>query len=151
MIKFSIRQERLSPEDRERIFWNSLDRFWLFSSLDIEAQAGWCDWTRMRVKVEYHGGSNISKQKWYRKSSLTWKFWTSPKMPKRLALRDSLSVGRKRKRPGNLLAEFSRPVVNYFIDQGALLVFEKEHLCSLLFKDKESTEALVLNAEQEVV
>ena len=44
----------------------------------------------------------------------------------------------------------SRPVVNYFIDQGALLIFEKEvNRAAAYFKDKESTEALVLNAEQE--
>ena len=48
------------------------------------------------------------------------------------------------------MAEFSRPVVNYFIDQGALLIFEKEvNRAAAYFKDKESTEALVLNAEQE--
>ena len=44
-------------------------------------------------------------------------------LKKRLALRDFVQ-GQEEEAPlSDLLAEFSRPVVNYFIDQGALLIF----------------------------
>ena len=58
-------------------------------------------------------------------------------LKKRLALRDFVQ-GQEEEAPlSDLLAEFSRPVVNYFIDQGALLIFEKEvNRAAAYFKDK---------------
>ena len=52
-------------------------------------------------------------------------------LKKRLALREFVQ-GQEVDAPlSDLLAEFSRPVVNYFIDQGALLIFEKKSIVRL--------------------
>ena len=144
--------ELLSPEDREDIFGTATSL--AFSSLDIEAQARMMRLTRKgELEVEYQAvdRKHIKTEKWYRVNHLLLENLDIAKnAKKRLALRDFVQ-GQKEEAPlRDLLADFSRPVVNYFIDQGALLVFEKEvNRAAVYFKDKESTEALVLNAEQE--
>ena len=94
---------------------------------------------------------HIKTEKWYRVNQpLLKNLEIAKNAKKRLALREFVQ-GQEEEAPlSDLLAEFSRPVVNYFIDQGALIIFEKEvNRAAAYFKDKESTEALVLNAEQE--
>ena len=144
--------ELLSPEDREDIFGTATCL--AFSSLDIDAQARMMRLTRKgELEVEYQAvdRKHIKTEKWYRVNRhLLENLKIAKKAKKRLALRDFVQ-GQEEEAPlRDLLAEFSRPVVNYFVDQGALLIFEKEvNRAAAYFKDKESTEALVLNAEQE--
>ena len=143
--------EGLSQEDRHRLF-GSQDSL-AFSSLDLEKQAEMMRLTRKGfLKLEYQAvdQKKVKTQSWVEVNpDKLEKLEISNRAKKKLELRDYLLAHPESTPLATLLEHYSREQVNFFVEQGALTILQKEvQRSAAYFEGIESNQALELNPEQ---
>lgn len=143
--------EGLSQEDRERLFGseNSL----AFSSLDISKQAEMMRLTRKGLLgMEYQAvdQKKVKTQSWYEVNPAQLEgVEISPRAKKKLELRDYLLSHPESASLASLLESYSREQVNFFVEQGAVTIVQKEvQRSAAYFEGIEASQPLELNPEQ---
>lgn len=143
--------EGLSQKDRDRLFGSQESL--AFSSLDLEKQAEMMRLSRKGLlKLEYQA---VDQKK---VKTLSWvevhldkleKLEISNRAKKKLELRDYLLAHPESTPLAALLEHYSREQVNFFVEQGALTILQKEvQRSATYFEGIESNQALELNPEQ---
>lgn len=148
--------EGLSQEDKERLFGSQESL--AFSSLDLEKQAEMMQLTRKGLlKLEYQAvdQKKVKTQSWVEVNleqlEQLEKLEISNRAKKKLELRDYLLAHPESSPLSALLENYSREQVNYFVEQGALTILQKEvQRSAAYFEGIESNQALELNQEQKV-
>ena len=143
--------EGLSQEDRHRLF-GSQDSL-AFSSLDLEKQAEMMRLTRKGfLKLEYQAvdQKKVKTQSWVEVNpDKLEKLEISNRAKKKLELREYLVAHPESTPLATLLEHYSREQVNFFVEQGALTILQKEvQRSAAYFEGIESNQALELNPEQ---
>jgi len=143
--------EGLSHKDRERLF--GLQESLAFSSLDLEKQAEMMRLTRKGLlKLEYQAidQKKVKTQSWIQVNlDKLEKLEISNRAKKKLELRDYLLAHPESTPLATLLEHYSREQVNFFVEQGALTILQKEvQRSATYFEGIESNQALELNPEQ---
>ena len=143
--------EGLSQEDRDRLFGSQESL--VFSSLDLEKQAEMMRLTRKRLlKLEYQAvdQKKVKTQSWVEVNlDKLGKLEISNRAKKKLELRDYLLAHPESTPLSALLENYSREQVNFFVEQGALMILQKEvQRSATYFEGIESNQALELNPEQ---
>ena len=141
----------LSQEDRERLFGseNSL----AFSSLDLGKQAEMMRLTRKGLLgLEYQAvdQKKIKTQSWYEVDLVQLEgIEISARAKKKLELRDYLLSHPESASLASLLESYSREQVNFFVEQGAVTIVQKEvQRSAAYFEGIEASQPLELNPEQ---
>ena len=145
--------EGLSQEDKERLFGSQESL--AFSSLDLEKQAEMMRLTRKGLlKLEYQAvdQKKVKTQSWVEVNLETLeKLAISNRAKKKLELREYLLAHPETVPLATLLEHYSREQVNFFVEQGALTILQKEvQRSATYFEGIESNQALELNLEQKV-
>ena len=145
--------EGLSQEDKERLFGSQESL--AFSSLDLKKQAEMMRLTRKGLlKLEYQAidQKRVKTQSWVEVHlEQLEKLEISNRAKKKLELRDYLLAHPESTPLSALLENYSREQVNYFVEQGALTILQKEvQRSAAYFEGIESNQALELNQEQKV-
>ena len=143
--------EGLSQEDRDRLF-DSQESL-AFSSLDLEKQAEIMQLTRKGLlKLEYQAidQKKVKTQSWVEVNlDKLEKLEISKRAKKKLELREYLVAHPETVPLADLLEHYSRDQVNFFVEQGALTILQKEvQRSAAYFEGIESNQALELNPEQ---
>ena len=143
--------EGLSQEDRERLF-GSEDSL-AFSSLDISKQAEMMRLTRKGLLgLEYQAidQKKVKTQSWYEVNLAQLEgVEISARAKKKLELRDSLRSHPESASLASLLESYSREQVNFFVEQGAVTIVQKEvQRSASYFEGIEVSRPLELNPEQ---
>ena len=143
--------EGLSQEDKERLFGSQ--ECLAFSSLDLKQQAEMMRLTRKGLlKLEYQAvdQKKVKTQSWVQVNpDKLEKLEISNRAKKKLELRDYLLAHPESAPLSVLLENFSREQVNFFVEQGALTILQKEvQRSAAYFEGIESNQALELNPEQ---
>ena len=143
--------EGLSQEDRERLF-GSEDSL-AFSSLDISKQAEMMRLTRKGLLgLEYQAvdQKKVKTQSWYEVNLAQLKsVEISTRAKKKLELRDYLLSHPESASLASLLDFYSREQVNFFVEQGAVTIVQKEvQRSAAYFEGIEASQPLELNPEQ---
>ena len=143
--------EGLSQEDKERLFGSQESL--AFSSLDLEKQAEMMRLTRKGLlKLEYQAvdQKKVKTQSWVQVNlDKLEKLEISNRAKKKLELREYLLVHPETVPLADLLEHYSREQVNFFVEQGALTILQKEvQRSAAYFEGIESNQALELNPEQ---
>ena len=143
--------EGLSQEDKERLFGSQESL--AFSSLDLKKQAEMMRLTRKGLlKLEYQAvdQKKIKTQSWIQVNlDKLEKLEISNRAKKKLELRDYLVAHPESTPLATLLEHYSREQVNFFVEQGALTILQKEvQRSATYFEGIESNQALELNPEQ---
>ncbi|MFS9257057.1 primosomal protein N' [Streptococcus infantis] len=146
--------EGLSQEDKERLFGSQESL--AFSSLDLEKQAEMMQLTRKGLlKLEYQAvdQKKVKTQSWVEVNleqlEQLEKLEISNRAKKKLELRDYLLAHPESTPLSALLENYSREQVNFFVEQGALTILQKEvQRSAAYFEGIESNQALELNPEQ---
>ena len=143
--------EGLSQEDKERLFGSQESL--AFSSLDLEKQAEMMRLTRKGLlKLEYQAidQKKVKTQSWIQVNlDKLEKLEISNRAKKKLELRDYLLAHPESTPLAALLEHYSREQVNFFVEQGALTILQKEvQRSATYFEGIESNQALELNPEQ---
>ena len=143
--------EGLSQEDRERLF-GSEDSL-AFSSLDISKQAEMMRLTRKGLLgLEYQAvdQKKVKTQSWYEVNLAQLKsVEISTRAKKKLELRDYLLSHPESASLASLLDFYSREQVNFFVEQGAVTIVQKEvQRSAAYFEGIEASQPLELNLEQ---
>ena len=143
--------EGLSQKDRDRLF-GSQDSL-AFSSLDLEKQSEMMRLTRKGLlKLEYQAvdQKKVKTQSWVEVNlDKLEKLEISNRAKKKLELRDYLLAHPESTPLAALLEHYSREQVNFFVEQGALTILQKEvQRSAAYFEGIESNQALELNPEQ---
>ena len=143
--------EGLSQEDKERLFGSQESL--AFSSLDLEKQAEMMRLTRKGLlKLEYQAidQKKVKTQSWIQVNlDKLEKLEISNRAKKKLELRDYLLAHPESTPLATLLEHYSREQVNFFVEQGALTILQKEvQRSATYFEGIESNQALELNPEQ---
>ena len=143
--------EGLSQEDRERLF-GSEDSL-AFSSLDISKQAEMMRLTRKGLLgLEYQAidQKKVKTQSWYEVDvTKLEKIEISTRAKKKLELRDYLLSHPESASLASLLEFYSREQVNFFVEQGAVTIVQKEvQRSAAYFEGIEASQPLELNPEQ---
>ena len=143
--------EGLSQEDRERLF-GSEDSL-AFSSLDISKQAEMMRLTRKGLLgLEYQAvdQKKVKTQSWYEVNLAQLKsVEISTRAKKKLELRDYLLSHPESASLASLLESYSREQVNFFVEQGAVTIVQKEvQRSAAYFEGIEASQPLELNPEQ---
>ena len=143
--------EGLSQEDKERLFGSQESL--AFSSLDLEKQAEMMRLTRKGLlKLEYQAvdQKKVKTQSWIQVNlDKLEKLEISNRAKKKLELRDYLVAHPESTPLAALLEHYSREQVNFFVEQGALTILQKEvQRSATYFEGIESNQALELNPEQ---
>ena len=141
----------LSQEDRERLFGseNSL----AFSSLDLGKQAEMMRLTRKGLLgLEYQAvdQKKVKTQSWYEVDLAQLEgVEISTRAKKKLELRDYLLSHPESASLASLLESYSREQVNFFVEQGAVTIVQKEvQRSAAYFESIEASRPLELNPEQ---
>lgn len=143
--------EGLSQEDKERLFGSQESL--AFSSLDLKKQAEMMRLTRKGLlKLEYQAidQKKVKTQSWIQVNlDKLEKLEISNRAKKKLELRDYLVAHPESTPLATLLEHYSREQVNFFVEQGALTILQKEvQRSAAYFEGIESNQALELNPEQ---
>ena len=143
--------EGLSQEDRERLF-GSEDSL-AFSSLDLGKQAEMMRLTRKGLLgLEYQAvdQKKVKTQSWYEVHLARLEgVEISARAKKKLELRDYLLSHPESASLASLLETYSREQVNFFVDQGAVTIVQKEvQRSAAYFEGIEASQPLELNPEQ---
>ena len=143
--------EGLSQEDRERLF-GSEDSL-AFSSLDISKQAEMMRLTRKGLLgLEYQAidQKKVKTQSWYEVDLAQLEsVEISTRAKKKLELRDYLLSHPESASLASLLESYSREQVNFFVEQGAVTIVQKEvQRSAAYFEGIEASQPLELNPEQ---
>ena len=143
--------EGLSQKDRDRLFGSQESL--AFSSLDLEKQAEMMRLTRKGLlKLEYQAidQKKVKTQSWIQVNlDKLEKLEISNRAKKKLELRDYLLAHPESTPLAALLEHYSREQVNFFVEQGALTILQKEvQRSATYFEGIESNQALELNPEQ---
>ena len=143
--------EGLSQEDRERLF-GSEDSL-AFSSLDLGKQAEMMRLTRKGLLgLEYQAvdQKKVKTQSWYEVNLAQLKsVEISTRAKKKLELRDYLLSHPESASLASLLDFYSREQVNFFVEQGAVTIVQKEvQRSAAYFEGIEASCPLELNPEQ---
>ena len=143
--------EGLSQEDRERLF-GSEDSL-AFSSLDISKQAEMMRLTRKGLLgLEYQAidQKKVKTQSWYEVNLAQLEgVEISARAKKKLELRDYLRSHPESASLASLLESYSREQVNFFVEQGAVTIVQKEvQRSASYFEGIEVSRPLELNPEQ---
>ena len=141
----------LSQEDRERLF-GSEDSL-AFSSLDIAKQAEMMRLTRKGLLgLEYQAidQKKVKTQSWYEVDLAQLEgIEISARAKKKLELRDYLLSHPESASLASLLESYSREQVNFFVEQGAVTIVQKEvQRSAAYFEGIEASHPLELNPEQ---
>ena len=141
----------LSQEDRERLF-GSEDSL-AFSSLDLAKQAEMMRLTRKGLLgLEYQAvdQKKVKTQSWYEvKLARLEGVEISARAKKKLELRDYLLSHPESASLASLLESYSREQVNFFVEQGAVTIVQKEvQRSAAYFEGIEVSQPLELNPEQ---
>ncbi len=143
--------EGLSQEERVRLF-GSEDSL-AFSSLDLAKQAEMMRLTRKGLLgLEYQAvdQKKVKTQSWYEVDHAQLEgVEISTRAKKKLELRDYLLSHPESASLASLLESYSREQVNFFVDQGAVTIVQKEFQRSAAyFEGIEASRPLELNPEQ---
>ena len=143
--------EGLSQEEKERLFGSQESL--AFSSLDLKKQAEMMRLTRKGLlKLEYQAidQKKVKTQSWIQVNlDKLEKLEISNRAKKKLELRDYLLAHPESTPLAALLEHYSREQVNFFVEQGALTILQKEvQRSATYFEGIESNQALELNPEQ---
>ncbi|MFS9092705.1 primosomal protein N' [Streptococcus timonensis] len=143
--------EGLSQEDKERLFGSQESI--AFSSLDLKKQAEMMRLTRKGLlKLEYQAidQKKVKTQSWIQVNlDKLEQLEISNRAKKKLELRDYLLAHPESTPLAALLEHYSREQVNFFVEQGALTILQKEvQRSATYFEGIESNKALELNPEQ---
>ena len=143
--------EGLSQEDRERLF-GSEDSL-AFSSLDLGKQAEMMRLTRKGLLgLEYQAidQKKVKTQSWYEVHvEQLEEIEISARAKKKLELRDYLLSHPESASLASLLESYSREQVNFFVEQGAVIIVQKEvQRSATYFEGIEASCPLELNPEQ---
>ena len=143
--------EGLSQEDRERLF-GSEDSL-AFSSLDLAKQAEMMRLTRKGLLgLEYQAidQKKVKTQSWYEVNLAQLEdVEISARAKKKLELRDYLLSHPESASLASLLESYSREQVNFFVEQGAVTIVQKEvQRSAAYFEGIEASQPLELNPEQ---
>ncbi len=141
----------LSQEDRERLF-GSEDSL-AFSSLDLGKQAEMMRLTRKGLLgLEYQAvdQKKVKTQSWYEVDLAQLEsVEISTRAKKKLELRDYLLSHPESASLASLLESYSREQVNFFVEQGAVTIVQKEvQRSAAYFEGIEASQPLELNPEQ---
>ena len=141
----------LSQEDRERLF-GSEDSL-AFSSLDLAKQAEMMRLTRKGLLgLEYQAvdQKKVKTQSWYEVNLAQLKsVEISARAKKKVELRDYLLSHPESASLASLLESYSREQVNFFVEQGAVTIVQKEvQRSAAYFEGIEASQPLELNPEQ---
>ena len=141
----------LSQEDRERLF-GSEDSL-AFSSLDLGKQAEMMRLTRKGLLgLEYQAidQKKVKTQSWYEVHLAQLEgVEISARAKKKLELRDYLLSRPESASLASLLESYSREQVNFFVEQGAVTIVQKEvQRSAAYFEGIEASQPLELNPEQ---
>lgn len=141
----------LSQEDRERLF-GSEDSL-AFSSLDLTKQAEMMRLTRKGLLgLEYQAidQKKVKTQSWYEVNLTQLEgVEISARAKKKLELRDYLLSHPESASLASLLESYSREQVNFFVEQGAVNIVQKEvQRSAAYFEGIEASQPLELNPEQ---
>lgn len=141
----------LSQEDRERLF-GSEDSL-AFSSLDLAKQAEMMRLTRKGLLgLEYQAvdQKKVKTQSWYEVDLVQLEgVEISARAKKKSELRDYLLSHPESASLASLLEFYSREQVNFFVEQGAVTIVQKEvQRSAAYFEGIEASQALELNPEQ---
>ena len=141
----------LSQEDRERLF-GSEDSL-AFSSLDLAKQAEMMRLTRKGLLgLEYQAidQKKVKTQSWYEVNLAQLEsVEISTRAKKKLELRDYLLSHPESASLASLLESYSREQVNFFVEQGAVTIVQKEvQRSAAYFEGIEASQPLELNPEQ---
>ena len=141
----------LSKEDRERLF-GSEDSL-AFSSLDLAKQAEMMRLTRKGLLgLEYQAvdQKKVKTQSWYEVDLAQLEsVEISTRAKKKLELRDYLLSHPESASLASLLESYSREQVNFFVEQGAVTIVQKEvQRSAAYFEGIEASQPLELNPEQ---
>ena len=143
--------EGLSQEDRERLFGSEYSL--AFSSLDISKQAEMMRLTRKGLLgLEYQAidQKKVKTQSWYEVNLAQLEgVEISARAKKKLELRDYLRSHPESASLASLLESYSREQVNFFVEQGAVTIVQKEvQRSASYFEGIEVSRPLELNPEQ---
>lgn len=143
--------EGLSQEDRERLF-GSEDSL-AFSSLDLGKQAEMMRLTRKGLLgLEYQAvdQKKVKTQSWFEVNLTQLEgVEISARAKKKLELRDYLLSHPESASLASLLESYSREQVNFFVEQGAVTIVQKEvQRSAAYFEGIEASQPLELNPEQ---
>jgi len=143
--------EGLSQEDKERLFGSQESI--AFSSLNLKKQAEMMRLTRKGLlKLEYQAidQKKVKTQSWIQVNlDKLEQLEISNRAKKKLELRDYLLAHPESTPLAALLEHYSREQVNFFVEQGALTILQKEvQRSATYFEGIESNQALELNPEQ---
>ena len=143
--------EGLSQEDRERLFGSEASL--AFSSLDISKQAEMMRLTRKGLLgLEYQAidQKKVKTQSWYEVNLTQLEgVEISARAKKKLELRDYLLSHPESASLASLLETYSREQVNFFVEQGAVTIVQKEvQRSAAYFEGIEASQPLELNPEQ---
>ena len=143
--------EGLSQEDRERLF--GLEDSLAFSSLDLAKQAEMMRLTRKGLLgMEYQAvdQKKVKTQSWYEVNLAQLEsVEISTRAKKKLELRDYLLSHPESASLTSLLESYSREQVNFFVEQGAVTIVQKEvQRSAAYFEGIEASQPLELNPEQ---
>ena len=141
----------LSQTDRERLF-GSEDSL-AFSSLDLGKQAEMMSLTRKGLLgLEYQAidQKKVKTQSWYEVNLAKLEgVEISARAKKKLGLRDYLLSHPESASLASLLKSYSREQVNFFVEQGAVTIVQKEvQRSAAYFEGIEASQPLELNPEQ---
>ncbi len=141
----------LSQEGRERLF-GSEDSL-AFSSLDLAKQAEMMSLTRKGLLgLEYQAidQKKVKTQSWYEVNLAKLEdVEISARAKKKLELRDYLLSHPESASLASLLESYSREQVNFFVEQGAVTIVQKEvQRSAAYFEGIEASQPLELNPEQ---
>lgn len=141
----------LSQEDRERLF-GSEDSL-AFSSLDLAKQAEMMRLTRKGLLgLEYQAvdQKKVKTQSWYEVNLAQLEgVEISARAKKKLELRDYLLSHSESASLASLLESYSREQINFFVEQGAVTIVQKEvQRSAAYFEGIEASQPLELNPEQ---
>ena len=143
--------EGLSQEDRDRLFGSQESL--AFSSLDLEKQAEMMRLTRKGLlKLEYQAvdQKKVKTQSWYEVDATRLEqIEISARAKKKAELRDYFLSHPKSAPLASLLDSYSREQVNFFVEQGAVSIVQKEvQRSAAYFEGIEASQPLELNPEQ---
>ena len=143
--------EGLSQAERERLF-GSEDSL-AFSSLDLAKQAEMMRLTRkglLRLEYQAVDQKKVKTQSWYEVDATQLeKIEISARAKKKAELRDYLLSHPESAPLASLLESYSREQVNFFVEQGAVSIVQKEvQRSATYFEGIEASQPLELNREQ---
>ena len=143
--------EGLSQADRERLFGSEASL--AFSSLDLAKQAEMMRLTRkglLRLEYQAVDQKKVKTQSWYEVHvEQLERTEISARAKKKSELRDYLLAHAESAPLASLLESYSREQVNFFVDQGAVTIVQKEvQRSAAYFEGIEASTPLELNPEQ---